>query len=589
MLARGVLYWLRAPRNDADIRHDEWILAFARLFLSACCLAVIIHARVAGSVQLPEVLSFSYCVYSLLVILSLRVRSHPHPLFYIGIHCADMLWAVSLIILIHWPAMAFALFLFVLAGTIFRWGFWEVELACFSLFLLLFTGCRFYHVSFFQLLHYQNIFEFLPEAMLYTAIAFIAGLLAEARAMRVESYAISKTIERIRLQPGLEPAIRTLCTEGLQLFGATQILMVIQEKNAGAFSLFRMASSHPALETHELNSSQQLQYFFPAPATSWRMASTRHSGHPRFEYLMFEGGKLKRDGINCAMPDSFLTAHPFHTLLASSINIGEEWVARVFVIDPMLHFGGAAGLRFLDRSVHWAAPVLQDIFLAGYLEIKAKAAISGQVARELHDGVIQTLCGINLQLEELRRKAGPLFTQGEDPLARIQQSIQEELASLREFTQQLRSLEVDSGNLFGFLTGLAVKFQCEHGIHAQFVSEVDEVRLRPSVCAELARIVQEALINVRKHSGAKEVVVRFSRRNGKAVLDIIDNGKGFGFSGRRSHEELQASGKGPIVIMERARAIHGEVSVESVQGGGSWMQIAFPYEVNCGLLRRAIL
>ena len=101
MFAGGVFYWLRAPRNSADVRHDEWILAFARLLLSAGCLAAVIYAKKTDFVQYYEAFSLSYFVYSLLVILGLRLRPHPHPLFYIGIHCIDILWVVNLVILIH--------------------------------------------------------------------------------------------------------------------------------------------------------------------------------------------------------------------------------------------------------------------------------------------------------------------------------------------------------------------------------------------------------------------------------------------------------------------------------------------------------
>jgi hypothetical protein len=65
------------------------------------------------------------------------------------------------------------------------------------------------------------------------------------------------------------------------------------------------------------------------------------------------------------MPGSFLTAHPFRILLAGSLTFGEGWIVRAFVIDPMPHFGGAAGLRFLDPSVCQVAPVIHDIFLEG--------------------------------------------------------------------------------------------------------------------------------------------------------------------------------------------------------------------------------
>jgi signal transduction histidine kinase len=53
----------------------------------------------------------------------------------------------------------------------------------------------------------------------------------------------------------------------------------------------------------------------------------------------------------------------------------------------------------------------------------------------------------------------------------------------------------------------------------------------------------------------------------------MDNGRGFDFSGRLSHDELQASGKGPAVIMERARRIGGTLSIQSTRGEGACVEV----------------
>jgi two-component system nitrate/nitrite sensor histidine kinase NarX len=96
------------------------------------------------------------------------------------------------------------------------------------------------------------------------------------------------------------------------------------------------------------------------------------------------------------------------------------------------------------------------------------------------------------------------------------------------------------------------------------------------VCTELVRIVQEALANVRKHSGAHKVLVRFSRENGCYKLCVEDDGRGFRFSGRLSSAELEASSHCPLVIKERVRAISGELMIESVPGSGARLVILVP-------------
>ena len=97
--------------------------------------------------------------------------------------------------------------------------------------------------------------------------------------------------------------------------------------------------------------------------------------------------------------------------------------------------------------------------------------------------------------------------------------------------------------------------------------------LTPRVCRELARIVQESLVNVRKHSGARHVLVRLAQRAGNLQLTVEDDGKGFSFSGRLSGTELETSGKGPAVIRDRVRLLAGELAIESTPGHGARLEV----------------
>ena len=96
------------------------------------------------------------------------------------------------------------------------------------------------------------------------------------------------------------------------------------------------------------------------------------------------------------------------------------------------------------------------------------------------------------------------------------------------------------------------------------------------VCRELARIVQEGLVNVRKHSRAHQALVRLGVRDGMWTVVIEDDGSGFPFTGRHSQAELDAMGKGPVVIKERVRLIEGDLTVESNPGRGSRLEISVP-------------
>jgi two-component system sensor histidine kinase DegS len=210
------------------------------------------------------------------------------------------------------------------------------------------------------------------------------------------------------------------------------------------------------------------------------------------------------------------------------------------------------------------------------LRQRAGAVERARVARELHDGAVQSLIAMEMQVDVVRRQSAIDSSPVTAELGRIQGLLREEVLKLRELMQQMKSLDVDSSNFFRFMEDTVERFQRETGIGARFVAEIDQLHMQQRICRELARIVQEALVNVRKHSGAREVLLRMSADNHCWRLTIEDNGRGFPFSGRFSQGELEEMGKGPLVIRERVRLIEGELTIESNPGRGAKLEITVP-------------
>jgi signal transduction histidine kinase len=227
-------------------------------------------------------------------------------------------------------------------------------------------------------------------------------------------------------------------------------------------------------------------------------------------------------------------------------------------------------------------PVIYNQLLVGRLRSRAQAKERLRLAQELHDGVIQSLIGVEMQIELLRRAqesvngaAAPI-----GDLKRLQDVLHNEIANFREEMQRVRPLEVEPARLIDCIAGTVERFRRDLGISASFVAEAQEVSLPPRVCAELVRIVQEALANIRKHSGAHKVQVVFVRGNEHWKLCVEDDGCGFGFAGRLSSAELESARECPSVIRERVRSIGGELMIESVPGSGAKLEILVPLSAN---------
>ena len=227
-------------------------------------------------------------------------------------------------------------------------------------------------------------------------------------------------------------------------------------------------------------------------------------------------------------------------------------------------------------------------WLIGYLAARQKQLRAeverGRFAGELHDGALQSMIAVAMQLDVLRRRSASQAATITQELGRIHDLLLEEARKLRELMQQIKPLNLEAKNLRPHFMELVERFQRETGIAARFVCESTAVAIRPRrVCEAVVRIVQEGLVNVRKYSGASHVLVQFDRRNGHLLLTIEDDGQGFPFSGCFSQADLEVDGKGPTVIMECVRLIDGELKLESIAGRGARLEITIPQKRLAGL------
>jgi signal transduction histidine kinase len=264
----------------------------------------------------------------------------------------------------------------------------------------------------------------------------------------------------------------------------------------------------------------------------------------------------------------------FSSLLAVSFSYQKMWFGRLLVYNSArgaFHQGDA---RFLEGLVREVAPALYYMHDLSRLRSRAQATERLRLAHELHDGVIQSLMGLEMQTEVVRRQASGDPSRLLKEIGRLQDLLRNEILDLRERMQLIKPVEVEPSQLVKRLAETVDQFRREQSISASFVADSQEVSLPPRVCSELVRVLQEALVNIRRHSGAHNALVRFGRENGTWKLVVEDDGCGFRFTGRLSLAELDAASLGPQVIKERMRSIGAELVIESVPGCGARLEIS---------------
>ncbi|MGC2186515.1 MAG: histidine kinase, partial [Terriglobales bacterium] len=427
--------------------------------------------------------------------------------------------------------------------------------------------------------------DFEPKRLFMLSIyllvmGLLLGYLAEQqKRLRSEKAVIARILGKVRVEAGLSGTLQEIVGELLVMYGAERALIASQEATGhrvyvgemllrnGEASFFRWLDPLP---------SDRETYLFDYPAeTSYAWRSSR-SENESFTLLGLDHAGQKLPASSPVFLDLIAGQRRFNQLMMVSFVFGKEWWGRIFFLEPRMVGEVTEELRFLQELVRQIGPAVYNVYLLRRLRLRAGALERARFGRELHDGAVQSLIAVEMQVDVLRRQSATRSEMVPEELGRIQGLLREEVLKLRELMQQMKSLDVDSRKLIGFLGDTVERFQRETGITARFSSDLEEPDMPQPVCRELSRIVQEGLVNVRKHSRAHTALVRLSARNGNWTLVIEDDGQGFPFEGRFTQTELDALGKGPLVIKERVRVIAGELAIESTPGQGSRLEISVP-------------
>ena len=194
------------------------------------------------------------------------------------------------------------------------------------------------------------------------------------------------------------------------------------------------------------------------------------------------------------------------------------------------------------------------------------------LARELHDEVGQALTAVKMDIGiALRTEVEPRVRTALEEARDLSENA---LRSVRDMSQLLHPSALDDFGLPATLTTYLRTFSHRTGIRAQ-LAETMETRLAPEIEVSVYRIVQEALSNVARHSGATACTVSLSSGRGALRLVIEDNGRGIGPIATRL---AAGRGLGLIGMRERAQALGGTFTVKERDGGGTILAVTLPLD-----------
>jgi len=248
----------------------------------------------------------------------------------------------------------------------------------------------------------------------------------------------------------------------------------------------------------------------------------------------------------------------FETMLASG---------RLFVLDnPKM---SADDLVLGEIVARQLAHCFAEFYMTRRLAEDAVRDERMRVSRELHDGALNALAGVRLELENLLRVPEFKPWASQRRLGEALTSLEAEHRALRSTVERLRRDGVERDEPVALtvrLGQLVERVQRLRGVKVEWkATDVDT--LTRGQAEDLYLLLQEAVMNAVRHSAASMVWLEAERRNGQVTAVVSDNGRGFPFKGRYDLDRLISSRLGPTTLKERVAELGGTLVVDSSAQG----------------------
>ncbi len=262
---------------------------------------------------------------------------------------------------------------------------------------------------------------------------------------------------------------------------------------------------------------------------------------------------------------------PFRSLIMVPLGLGKRQRGLLLVASQQPKAFTRRHLSLVELFAAQAAMIFQQGDWMAQIERRAWMEERARLAREIHDGLAQTISFLKLQVVQLQQALQHNdFDRLEHGLQVCYRSLSEAYLDVREAIDGLR-LTDHGGDLRAWVRQLATEFEANTGIQV-LLADLDAAQHLPlEVQAQLVRIIQEALSNVRRHAQASQVWVRGSLVGDDWVLEVRDDGVGFLPDDVPPYEHHGLRG-----MRERAEKIGAEFQIVSRPQEGTTVRVALP-------------
>lgn len=270
-------------------------------------------------------------------------------------------------------------------------------------------------------------------------------------------------------------------------------------------------------------------------------------------------------------------AEGLHAFAGVPLLVGNRCLGVLAVVRKSPEPFGADEVGLLTTFADQAAIAVENAKLYEQLKEMTLLEERQRIAREMHDGLGQQLGYLYLKIGELETNlSSQPASVLEEELLRMKNVAAAAYEEVRQAIFGLKRMVSRGLGLVPTLTEYLHEFSEKTGIAVELrVADERATRLSAQGEVQLIRIIQEALVNIRKHAHAKRAWVVFDTDGGKAKITIHDDGRGFD---PRETTRLARTSFGLQSMQERAELVGGTSAVESQQGMGTQVIVRLPME-----------
>ena len=269
---------------------------------------------------------------------------------------------------------------------------------------------------------------------------------------------------------------------------------------------------------------------------------------------------------------------PMRSLLGVAISFQGEILGDLYLTDKLGPVGQVTAFseedqQLLEMFATQAAIAIKNAQFHRQSQQLTLLQERDRFGMDLHDGVIQSIYGIGLMLEEAQNRFETETEGGKDLISQATEGLRRTIHDIRNYIMDLRPQRFQGRDLGEGLAELARELRAHSFLSIDIQVETEDLtRLSPEQTVEILHIAREALTNARKHARASQVDIHVTNGSDVLELTVCDNGIGLD-----SNLAANTSGNGLHNMQERAQALGGKILFNKMESGGTRVLLEIPF------------